>query len=206
MFWQFSRMACNSALSGLGVPTDYTDPNARSCNTTTFVAEAGSGEVSSGAAGRRVSEGSCTYPIHEGNQPSSLTGLKARHWPQQSGWYGPLMNIQTFSGKTTQLLEQTHSLIATNADGTSSGTTCFLPTGGTDAGDGSATEEERVKEARRTFYTGGVMGTVKREAFTMRSFHFADASMKAAAMAVSSDTLNPGLQYAKSCESSRAVI
>ena len=101
------------------------------------------------------------------------------------------------NGRATQALEQTHALIATAADGSSAGSTCFLSTGGSDADDGYATEEERVKEARRTWYTGGVMGTVRRESFTMRSFHFASEAMKTAAMAVASDTLNPGLQYAK---------
>jgi len=198
MFWLFARMSCASDLPGLGVEADYTDPAARSCEGNA-TAEAGSGDSAAGVGERRMTE-TCMYPINEDNQPSSYTGLQARHWPHQSGWYGPLMSIwmDPTDGEPTQEIEQTHALVATEADGTSAGSACFLTSGGSDAGDGYASEEERVKEARRTWYTGGVMGTVKREAFTMRSFHFASESMKTAAMAVASDTVNPGLQYAKS--------
>ena len=62
-----------------------------------------------------------------------------------------------------------------------SGSSCFQASGGTDAGDGHATEEERKKEERLTWYTGGVMGTVVRDGFTMRSFHFGNDETRTAA-------------------------
>ena len=110
MFWQFSRMACGSDLAGLGISAESTDYASRSC----IADEAGSGESGSGAG--RMLEETCQYPIHEGNQPSQYTGLSVRHWPEQSGWYGPLMNIETVNGKATGTLRQTHELVATASD------------------------------------------------------------------------------------------
>jgi hypothetical protein len=146
--------------------------------------------------------GECGYPLnHETATTSEVfsayTGISVRHWPQQSGWYGPLMNIRTINGGSMgKPFSQTHQIVATESSGNSSGYTCYSETGGSDAGDGYATEEERVKEERLTWYTGGVMGTVQRESFTVRSFHFSDDATKAAAKAAASDTVNPGLQYA----------
>ena len=198
MFWQFSRMACASELPGLGIAAEHVDIAARVCSAE---GESGSGESGSGEAGavsgRRLA-GSCQYPIHTGNQPTQYTGMSVRHWPQQSGWYGPLMSVSSVNGKATGSIRQTHELIATKRDGSSTGSKCVLATGGTDAADGYASEEERVKEARRTFYSGGVMATVGRESFTLRSFHFSDDTTKAAAKAAATDTVNPGLQHAKS--------
>lgn len=89
MFWQFSRMACGSALPEFGVTADYTDPTARSCDAISTV-DAGSGDSgsSNSSAQRLQADGdeSCQYPINEQNQPSSLTGLAVRHWPSQDGW------------------------------------------------------------------------------------------------------------------------
>ena len=119
-------MACGSDLAGLGISAESTDYASRSC----IADEAGSGESGSGAG--RMLEETCQYPIHEGNQPSQYTGLSVRHWPEQSGWYGPLMNIETVNGKATGTLRQTHELVATASDGSSTGTSCHLADGGTD--------------------------------------------------------------------------
>ena len=202
MFWLFSRQSCSSQLVGSGIEADFTNVAARVC-------DAGSGDSGSGSgvegldSRRELSEAQCGYPLNEQTAASntlfsSYTGLGTRHWPEQSGWYGPLMNVRAINGASMgEGLNQTHQLVATESSGASSGFACYMETGGSDAGDGFATEEERVKEERLSWYTGGVMGTVQRDSFTMRSFHFSNDTTKAAAKAAATDSINPGLQYAK---------
>ena len=131
--------------------------------------------------------GTCEYP----GPPSGLELIPDRGTVQDS-WFGPQLQISNINGEdqnqpsldTTEIVS--HGLIA----GVSGATSCTR----TFPDEGQLSGQQTM-----TLYDGGVMGEVTRSSnLKYRSFQFKKPEDRDAAIAVSTDTVNPGLMYAHS--------
>ena len=180
MFWQFGKLACQGETEIL--------------RTTRRRLESSSGESGSGGADEFVTANAtfcasynekygvdvCKYP----GPPAGLELIPDRG-TEQNSWYGPLLQVPNVNGEDLNNfdLDSTEEIRHTTIAGVEGGSAC------------TRTESEGTM----TFYDGGVMGEVRRSAnLVYRSFQFKKPADRAAAIAVSTDTVNPGLKYAHS--------
>lgn len=175
MFWQFGKLGCKAETELLGMA-----PSRRSLESSSGEADVPTQATSACASYTTKYADVCTYP----GPPAGLELIPDRD-SQQNSWYGPLLQVPNVNGEdlNDKALDSTEQIKHTTIQGITGATSC------------TKTEGDRTM----TFYDGGVMGEIRRSpSLVYRSFQFKKPSDRAAAIAVSTDTVNPGLKYAHS--------
>ena len=188
MFWQFSKLGCKAEteLLGLkGVRRSLSSSNSSNSSKTS-----GSSNSSASTSTSKTIQSCESYSKYDGSKceyPGPPAGLELipDRGTEQDSWYGPLLQVTDVNGEglNDAALDTTQTIKHERIQGINGATKCTKTEGG----------------RTLTFYNGGVMGEIRRSAnLVYRSFQFKKTGDREEAMAISTDTVNPGLKYAHS--------